>query len=253
MDNKLPPSGKSIVASTGKTQLVTGKPITSDNPNVQRPGSGNKVDIDFVFDTTGSMEDKIKALLTTCRQFVDEAKRLGLDPYFSLTSFGDISVEGGGDRIELVVSLTGNIERIKAGLTNIPRNNGFGNEGESCLEALEQALKIQHRPGAVKVIILITDEPALQYRHTAEQMTKELKKREYLVFVIATPHEYYKHMAWENGGIWKEISASTSLNDILDIFRKMAKKVVEVAKDVHKLGGGSVSKYLQLKPPEKSQ
>ena len=103
----------------------------------------------------------------------------------------------------------------------------------------------------MKVIILITDEPALQYRLTAAQMTKELKKREYLVFVIATAHEYYKHMARENGGIWKEISASTNLSDILEIFRQMAKKVSQVAKDVHKLGGGSVAKYLQLKPPEK--
>ena len=101
MGNQLP-SGKVIATGQGEPQF--GKPIAS---------STSEVDIDFVFDTTGSMDDKIQALLATCRQFVDEARKLGLDPYFSLTSFGDLSVEGGGDRIELVVPLTGNIEGIK--------------------------------------------------------------------------------------------------------------------------------------------
>lgn len=250
------PFGKKIIVS-GKAdkQITIGKMITSSGPEVvtSTTKGSNKVDIVFVIDTTGSMDDKIQALLATCRQFVDEAKKLELEPNFALVSFGDISVQGGGDKIETVVKLTDNLDLIKLGLTHIPRNNGFGNVGESSMEALQEALKIQHRTGAVKVIILITDEPALQHHITAPQMTKMLRQREYLVFVVATPDEYYKHMARENGGVWKEISASTNLTEILVAFRAMAKRVTEVTRDVFTYGGGSVSKYLQLKPPDKSR
>ncbi len=250
MENKLPTPGKTlVVVGKGQQQQVITKPTVDSRGKVVE--GQHEVDITFVFDTTGSMDDKITALLETCKQFVDEAKKLDMEPQFALVSFGDISVEGGGDRIEVVVSPTNNIEQIKSGLTNIPRNNGFGNDGESSMEALQEALKLRCRPKSVRVIILITDEPTHENRITAAEMTKRLRQREFLVFVVSPPYEYYKHMARENGGIWKEISVSTNLSEILEIFRQMAKKVSQVAKEVHKIGGGSVAKYLLLRPPEK--
>ncbi len=253
MDDKLSAKKPTTVVTTGKGEskaIVAGKPqVSSQSGKVK--SSGRKVDVVFVIDTTGSMSDKIEALLATCRQFVDEAEKLDLDAQFALIAFGDISIPSGGDTIQLVVPMTDNIERIKHGLTHIPRNNGFGNEGETCLEAIQEAFKIQHREGAVKVLILITDEPAVQYRTNPEQIIQELTKREYLVFVVAIDKSYYKEMAAKNGGVWKQIGPDTDLSEILAIFREIARKVVEVATEVHLLGKGSVKEYLRLKPPQK--
>lgn len=251
MNNKLVPEGKKTIITTGEGE---NKVVISTKPKISSEGRivthGNQVDVVFVFDTTGSMDDKIEALLNTCSQFVDEAKSLDLDPYFTLISFGDISVIGGGDRIELVVPLTDNIEKIKYGLSNIPRNHGFGNEGESCLEAIHEAFKISHRKGAVKVMIVITDEPALQHDITAKKVIQKLQEREYLVFVVAIDTPYYKSMALKNGGIWKEIGVDTDLSEILEAFKEIAKKVSEIAQEVHLLGDGSVKRYLALTPPK---
>lgn len=223
--------------------------VSTSTGNVKQSGGGNQVDIVVVFDTTGSMDNKIVGLLQTCRQFVDEAKSFDLTPQFGLISFGDISVQGGGDSIDLVVPLTPDIARMQAGLAQIPRNNGFGNWGESCLEALDEAIKLTYRPKAVKVLVLITDEPAHQERITATEMTKRLKAKEFLVFVVATEDQYYKDMARETGGIWKLISPTTDLSELLKLFRDLARKVSKIAKDVHHIGDGSVKKYLALKPP----
>ena len=99
------------------------------------------------------------------------------------------------------------------------------------------------------MLVLITDEPAHQERITAAKMTKRLKEKEFLVFVVATEDQYYKDMARVTGGIWKEISTTTDLSEILKLFRDLAKKVSKIAKDVHQIGDGSVKKYLALKPP----
>jgi Mg-chelatase subunit ChlD len=250
MSNKLAPTGRTTIVTTGKGKkqsIVAGKPLVSSSTG-KVEGSG-QVDVVFVFDTTGSMNNKINALIQTCAQFVEEPSKMKLDPQFALISFGDILVEGGGDRIELVVPLTPEIAKITYGLNHIPRNNGFGNVGESSMEAMQEVFKLPYRPKAVKVAILITDEPAHQHQFKATQVTAKLKEREFLVFVIATDEPYYQEMARKNGGIWKEISANTDLSEILAIFKEIAKKVSLVVQNVYLIGKGSVKEYLKLKPP----
>jgi len=242
--------GRQTMVTTGKGKeqtIIAGKPqVSSKTGKVE---GGNQVDVVFVFDTTGSMDDKISALIQTCTQFVEEAGGLKLDAQFALISFGDISVRFGGDKIELVVPLTPDIAQIKHGLTYIPRNNGFGNVGESSMEAMQEVFGLPYRPKAVKVVILITDEPALQHQYKAKEVTARLTEREFLVFVIATDEPYYREMAQKNGGIWKQIGADTDLSEILAIFKEIARKVSRVAKDVHLLGKGSVRAYLKQLPP----
>jgi len=250
MDGKLAKRPVTVV-TTGKGQgrlIVAGKPqVSSETGKIT---SGNMVDIIFVFDTTGSMDDKISALLDTCAGFVDEAGKMKLDPQFTLISFGDLSVQGGGDKIDVVVPPTQDIEKIKHGLKYIPRNNGFGNLGESVLEAIDEAFKIRYREKAVKVMIIITDEPALQWKTKVEKTISTMTQREFLVFVVATDEPYYHEMAIKNGGIWKEIGPNTDLDEILRLFNEMAKKVSQIAKNVHLMGKGSVKEYVKLTAPK---
>jgi len=250
MTTKLTTKGTSSIVGT-KDQIPMQTSLTRITTKTGKVvAQDNKVDIVFVIDTTGSMDDKIEGLLCTCRQFTDEAKNIELDPQYALISFGDVSVVGGGDKIDVVVPLTENLERVKDGLSHIPRNNGFGNDGETPFEAIREALKLKYRSNAVKVLILITDEPAIQRKISAETIIHQLCTLEFLVFVIATEHEYYKHLASRNGGVWKKIGVNTDLSEILDIFREMARKVSKIAKDVHVLGKGSVKEYLRLKAPD---
>jgi hypothetical protein len=99
------------------------------------------------------------------------------------------------------------------------------------------------------VLILITDEPAHQVRHSPDAVITELASREFLVFTVATDAWYYKAMAERNGGVWKKISAVSDFKEILDMFRDLARKVAKVASEVQRLADGSVSEYLRLNPP----
>jgi hypothetical protein len=210
--------------------------------------TGRGVDLVFVIDTTGSMSDKIEGLLETCSRFADDFNALHLNHRIAIVSFGDLRVPG--DKIQNT-AFTSQVEVTKKSLRNIPRNSGGGNEGESSLEALARALALPFRPDAVKTIVLITDEPADQHHLRAGDLIGRLTEREMLVFVASPPHDYFKQMAQRNGGKWYKISAQTRFNDLLNLFRDLARKVSQVVFDVYQVGDGSVASYLRLKPPEK--
>lgn len=230
--------------------ITVGKGSNSKTFKVEQRVNHNKrlADVIFVFDTTGSMDSKIEALLTSCSQFVTESQKLDLEINFALISFGDILDPEKGDKITKEVDLTPDISKIKKGLQTITRNCGFANQGESSFEAIYKAFEIKCRNNSVKSLILITDEPAHMHKIMSQTIIGELEQREYLTFVIATNERYYKEMAEKTGGVWKEISANTKFEDILKIFQELAKKVTKISDDVLE-SGGSVRAYLAERNP----
>ncbi|MDQ3008396.1 MAG: VWA domain-containing protein [bacterium] len=240
-----------IVNTNNGTTIQIGKKPTVVSANTTVQTTGRTVDIAFIVDTTGSMNDKIEALISTCVQFLDEPKKLGLEPAFGLVAFGDISGVGVGDTIEVVVPITQDLARMKYGLQHIPRNSGFGNNGESSSEAIVEALSLNYRSKAVKVMVLITDEPALQNLYKVANVINQLTQQEFLVFVLSPNINYFKLMAKQNGGEWQEISPTSNLDMLLEMFKRLAQRISEVSKSVHVLGQGSVSAYLQLTAPKK--
>jgi len=205
------------------------------------------IDIVFVIDTTGSMSDKIQGLLATCEKFVDDVSAMKLDYQVAIVAFGDLTVPN--DSI-VRTDFTQKLAVIKDSLRNLPRYSGGGNEGESSLEAMAKAMQSPFRQGTVKVIVLITDEPALQHQIKASDIIKQLGQQEFLVFTVAPTIEYYQTMAKSNGGQWYQISASTDFTDLLKMFKQVSEKVSQVVSNVYKLGDGSVANYLKLNPPQ---
>ncbi|OGY26305.1 MAG: hypothetical protein A2Z42_04410 [Candidatus Woykebacteria bacterium RBG_19FT_COMBO_43_10] len=201
------------------------------------------VDIVFVIDTTGSMENEIDGLLATSQKFVDRLAKKQIDWRIAIESFGDLTVTG--DRIE-ATSFSKNVELIKRLLREIPRNSGGGNDGESSLEALLKALNLSgFRQNAIKVFILMTDEPALQTRQlNADMVIETLRRKGVITFVISGPFDYFKRMAKTTGASWFQISSGT---DFLSILETFSKKVSQVIDEVQRLADGNVQKYLQLK------
>jgi Mg-chelatase subunit ChlD len=222
------------------------RPITEETLLATR---GKSVDLVFVIDTTGSMSDKIKGLLGTAAKFVDRFGKLQMDARIAIVAFGDLTVRG--DKI-VATSFTPHIETTKSSLQKIPRYSGGGNRGESALEALQKAMALDFRANVVKVVLLLTDEPALQSRNLkVEEVTGQLQDREILTFVVATPEKYYKEMAARTGGKWYKISARTDFTDLLEMFGDIADKVSETVEDVYRLGDGRVADYLRLNAPER--
>ncbi|HZQ06404.1 MAG TPA: vWA domain-containing protein [Anaerolineae bacterium] len=210
---------------------------------------GKSVDLVFVIDTTGSMSDKIKGLLQTCAKFVDRFSRLQMDSRIAIVAFGDLTVRS--DKI-VATGFTNNIQTTKTSLQKIPRFSGGGNRGESSLEALQKAMALGFRNGVVKVLILITDEPALQNRNVqVGDVIEDLRGGEYLTFVVSPPEKYYKDMASRTGGKWYKVSANTDFTDLLEMFGDIASRVSDTVADVYRLGDGKVSNYLRLNAPEK--
>jgi len=233
---------KQVITSSGPTIKIQGQET--------KPSSQSKsmmIDIIFVIDTTGSMSDKIQGLLATCEKFVDDVSAMKLDYQVAIVAFGDLTVPN--DSI-VRTDFTQKLAVIKDSLRNLPRYSGGGNEGESSLEAMAKAMQSPFRQGTVKVIVLITDEPALQHQIKASDIIKQLGQQEFLVFTVAPTIEYYQTMAKSNGGQWYQISASTDFTDLLKMFKQVSEKVSQVVSNVYKLGDGSVANYLKLNPPQ---
>lgn len=235
-----------ITIGSGENNKRSDRIVSSPAQPASPQPSG--ADLVFVIDTTGSMSDKIDGLLATCARFTQEFAALRLNHRIAVMAFGDLNVPG--DRIQ-VTGFTDNLDTTLKSLRNIPRFGGGGNEGESSLEAMEKAIGLPYRSGAVKVLILITDEPAHQRRLKASEITARLAQGEFLVFTVTPPYNYFKEMAARNGGRWYRISASTDFTDLLKIFEQVARHVSQAVSDVYRLGDGRVSGYLKTRPPEK--
>jgi Mg-chelatase subunit ChlD len=249
------------MGKTGKklfNQLIgSGKEETGLPARLPRPSDaemllatrGKSVDLVFVIDTTGSMSNKIKGLLQTCAKFVDRFARLQMDSRIAIVAFGDLTVRG--DKI-VATGFSRDIQTTKSSLQRIPRYNGGGNRGESSLEALQKAMGLGFRDDVVSVLILITDEPALQNRNVkVEDVIEQLRDREMLTFVVSPPERYYRDMAAQTGGRWYKVAANTDFTDLLEMFGDIASRVSETVADVYRIGDGKVSDYLRLNPPEK--
>jgi len=204
----------------------------------------SRADIVLVIDTTGSMNDKIDGLLQTCRKFAERLRRKAVDWQIATVAFGDLTVRG--DRIE-ATAFSKSLDAVKESLSNIPRNSGGANEGESSLEALEKAMTLRgYRAGAMKVFILITDEPALQHQVSAGSVTQGLRRHRVITYVVSPPLDYFKRMAKDTGGRWFEVAADTNFLSIMDVFDRLTQEVARTVERVQLDAGGNVERYLQL-------
>jgi len=224
--------------------LGSGRPVAVLEPGSEHRFGSRMVDLCFVFDTTGSMSDKIDGLVECMVDFVRELAGLGLDWRVSVVPFGDLTVPGD----TIVANLPFVSERAAAErmLPEMPRNHGGGNDGESVLEAIRAALGKPYRPGAVKVFIVLTDEPALEEQLTTSRIEQELLRAEVIAFVASPALGYYRRWADVSGGAWFEIGPSLDYGAIVTTLRGLAKQLALVASQIHTLAGGSVARYRAL-------
>ena len=236
-DPERPDASQFPVLEFGNDQSVVlqpGKAVTVAQP---------MADICIVFDTTASMNEKIQGLIDCMAGFADHLARMSLDWRLSVLPFGDLTVPG--DRIDAGLPFVASAAGARNQLRTMPRFAGGGNNGESSIEALFSAIAKPWRPKAVRVVLLLTDEPALG-ADRAEEVLSRLNSAEIVCFVASPDHDYFRSWAASTGGHWVRISQSMDTRAILKLLRGLVKDVAKAASDVHAIAGGSYRKYLEL-------
>lgn len=201
------------------------------------------VDIAFVFDTTGSMSNKIAGLVACLQDGVDLLADAGLDWRTTIVPFGDLTVRG--DRIDSFNEWVYTVRAAKHMLGNMARFSGGSNLGESAIEAMLATCDKRFRPHAIKVVILLTDEPALiSGGAQPKAVHRALSTLDALCFTVATDEPYYRAWATEHAGYWQPIGAHADTSAIIAMLRQMLQRVADVAASVHREAGGSVGTYM---------
>ncbi|KQO98734.1 vWA domain-containing protein [Leifsonia sp. Leaf264] len=228
-----------VARSSGASLSIGGKTA----PLERKFAGATKVDVGFVFDTTGSMSAKRDSLIESMSGFIDELAGLGLDWRVSAIPFGDLTVPG--DRIDSALPFVTNVAEAKQQLRGMPQFSGGGNEGESSIEAMSAAVGKAWRNDAVKVLVLLTDDYALNVNRATE-ITSLLTQTQTLCFAAALDTGYYRDWCTKSGGEWTEIASTMDTGSVLRLIRTLVSKVAITAAAVHAVGGGSVRKYLEI-------
>ncbi len=217
-----------------------------------------KVDICFVFDTTGSMTDKLDGLINCMAEFVGHLSSLRLDWRVTAVPFGDLKLKHLGDRVVADLAFASTRDSAQQLLGNLPRFNGGGNGGESSLEAVQAACNKQYRGDAIKVLVVLTDEPPHETPgFNTGTVGKMIAKGEFICFV-ASPDprlhsrvEGFKKWALENGGQWYPISQSMKTDKILRFLGSLVRDIPKVTDKA--LQAGSVRRLLELESNDTRQ
>jgi hypothetical protein len=105
----------------------------------------------------------------------------------------------------------------------------------------------------MKVVVLITDEPALQRELRPATMTGRLREAGALAFVLSPNLKYFRSMASDTGGQWWNVDSGGDFSKILDVFDKIATKVASTVAAVHQLTRGNVKEYMSLPPSKREE
>jgi VWFA-related protein len=112
-------------------------------------GTGGSVaDIVICFDDTFSMNDEIGMMQTKATQFVNDIAAAGVDARFALISFKDTETIRQG--------FTANVATFQTAINSLVAAGG-DDAPETSLDAVMLALTLGWRPGAQKLIVVITD------------------------------------------------------------------------------------------------
>lgn len=231
----LPPSipgGPALTIRLGDgtvQQVEAGKRLTHG----RRAISG--VDICVAFDTTGSMNDKVPGLIACIDKMVHVLHDTRLDWRFTVIPFGDLTVPG--DTIDDSLPWVGCKSSVSQLLRTLPRNYGGANGGESTLEALDAALSKPSRQGAMRVILVITDEPALTHALQPQTVIDRMVASDVLCNVVSPRIPYFVSMAESTGGTWLAISHQVDLGALVTEWTALGTRIAVRLQRVAELGG----------------
>lgn len=202
-----------VASEAGTEGLLTEEDFEIVEDDIQQEITGfdfgsTKSDVVFVFDDTGSMGDEIAAMKAEVKSLVDEMEAAGIDSRYGLVTFKDDVDE----RLEL----TDDADALQDVVDTLNANGG-GDTPEDNFDAVAEALEMDFRADAQKVVIDITDAPS-HYSgdgsgvsdHTLDEVAKKVDESG-VAFVAVSPgfddeDASKKVLAEEVGGTWIDIN-----------------------------------------------
>jgi outer membrane protein OmpA-like peptidoglycan-associated protein len=132
------------------TVIENGKPRTI--VSIKKISVERRIPIDFMFaiDMTGTMQEYIDAVRGNAEQFARSLVERGIDYRIGLVMFSDT--------VEIVRQPTSDVRDFIRWLGDI-RARGGGDEKENALEALAASMRVNFRPSANRITMLVTDAP----------------------------------------------------------------------------------------------
>jgi len=178
------------------------------------------VDVIFIFDTTGSMQEEIDKMVSISRNFATQLVLTGSKYRIGVVAFG------GYNESSVIRSVCPMIEDVNKVRNFLSKFKAHGGGYEDQIYAMEFALNQIFRPKAKKIFILITDEDIggseekgtrkiTTSRYTLGELISLLKKQQITVYVVAIPAEKYKYLADSTGGKFYNIDGKRDFTDIV--------------------------------------
>jgi outer membrane protein OmpA-like peptidoglycan-associated protein len=187
--------------------------------SVQKISVKERVPVDFIFiiDKTGSMQKYIDQVKSNIYNFTTSLVKRGIDYKLGLVLFSD--------SVDVVKQPTADVTQFLSWLEPV-RSGGGADEAENALEALKVSLnKMDYRPSANKVGVIITDAPYHQEgqngngitTETTASITKLMSRKEFRLFsIVPLRLAEYKQMSQATKGNVYDIDYAFST--ILDNF-----------------------------------
>ena len=161
-------------------------------------GTSSDIDIVFNIDTTGSMGLKISSIKAHISMIVDDVKKQTNSARFAITSYRDDPARTNYPndyRSRVDQEFTSDAAALKKSLENISADGG-GDTPETMYSGIKSALELPWRPGVKKIVLTVTDAPALSPEPGTNLTEKEINTFAFAVdpaqlYVLAD--EYLEH------------------------------------------------------------
>lgn len=210
--------GEPLDTLTADNLFVTENGVAKKVIAVDKIPLADKVPVDFIFviDKTGSMQNYINSVRSNVTKFTASLVKRGIDYRIGLILFSD--------ELEMIYNPTPDVQKFLIWLSEVKARGG-GDDKENALEALEATTKMQWRPEANKVAVIVTDAPYHQKGEdgygvtdqTTESIIELLQKNQIRVFSIVPPRfTNYKVISSKTRGNYYDIDYPFST--ILDNF-----------------------------------